>query len=194
MDAAAWGQLLALVAVIAITTPLLGSYLARVYGDGSAPGDRRVRPARTRHLPTCRRRRAARAAMDHLRPLGAGVQRGVHRVPVSAAAGARGLAAQPDRRGRGVTDDRVQHRRQLRDEHELAELQRRVDDERSDPDGRPRRAELRVRRGRHGCGDRLRARPGPAAIGHDRELLGGPHPHRDPGAAAPRLRRRDLSW
>jgi K+-transporting ATPase ATPase A chain len=40
MDAAAWGQLLALVAVIAITTPLLGSYLARVYGDGTAPGDR----------------------------------------------------------------------------------------------------------------------------------------------------------
>ena len=40
MDAADWGQLLALVAVIAITTPLLGSYLARVYGDESAPGDR----------------------------------------------------------------------------------------------------------------------------------------------------------
>ena len=40
MDAADWGQLLALVAVIAITTPLLGSYLARVYGDGTAPGDR----------------------------------------------------------------------------------------------------------------------------------------------------------
>jgi potassium-transporting ATPase potassium-binding subunit len=35
-----WLQLLAIVAVVAVTTRLLGPYLARVFGDGPAPGDR----------------------------------------------------------------------------------------------------------------------------------------------------------
>ena len=129
--------------------------------------------------------------MDRLRPIGPGVQRRVGRVPLRAPASAGVAAAQPDRCGRGFADDRVQHGGQLRDEHELAELRRRVDDEPPDADGRARRAELRVRGGRHGGGDRLRARSGPAAVGHDRELLGGPHPHGDPGAAAARVRRRN---
>ena len=42
----------------------------------------------------------------------------------------------------------VQHRGQLRDEHELAELLRRVDDEPPHADGRARGAELRLGRGR----------------------------------------------
>jgi hypothetical protein len=33
-----WLQLLAIVAVVAVTTRLLGAYLARVFGDGPAPG------------------------------------------------------------------------------------------------------------------------------------------------------------
>ena len=40
MSSAAWVQLVALVALLAVTTPVLGSYLARVFGDGPAPGDR----------------------------------------------------------------------------------------------------------------------------------------------------------
>ena len=40
MTAAAWTQLLVLIALLAISTPLLGTYMARVYGDGRAPGDR----------------------------------------------------------------------------------------------------------------------------------------------------------
>ena len=40
MTAAAWAQLLALIALLAISTPLLGSYMAKVYGAKRAPGDR----------------------------------------------------------------------------------------------------------------------------------------------------------
>jgi K+-transporting ATPase ATPase A chain len=40
MSAAAWGQLLLLIALLAVSTPLLGRYLASVFGGGKAPGDR----------------------------------------------------------------------------------------------------------------------------------------------------------
>ena len=35
-----WAQIGALVALLAISTPILGSYMAKVYGGGPAPGDR----------------------------------------------------------------------------------------------------------------------------------------------------------
>ena len=40
MSGAAWLQLLALLVLLAISTPLLGSYMAKVYGGAKAPGDR----------------------------------------------------------------------------------------------------------------------------------------------------------
>src|SRR5690348_7637928 len=44
MSGAAWAQLIALIVLLAISTPLLGSYLAKVYGGGKAPGDRIFHP------------------------------------------------------------------------------------------------------------------------------------------------------
>jgi potassium-transporting ATPase potassium-binding subunit len=44
MSGAAWLQLAALVALLLAGTRLLGAYLARVYGDGPAPGDRVFAP------------------------------------------------------------------------------------------------------------------------------------------------------
>ncbi|HVJ97807.1 MAG TPA: potassium-transporting ATPase subunit KdpA, partial [Acidimicrobiia bacterium] len=44
MSAAAWAQLLFLVGLLCISTPLLGNYLALVYGGGRAPGDRIFNP------------------------------------------------------------------------------------------------------------------------------------------------------
>ena len=44
MSASAWFQVLFLIALLAISTPLLGSYLAKVYGGGTAPGDRFFSP------------------------------------------------------------------------------------------------------------------------------------------------------
>jgi K+-transporting ATPase ATPase A chain len=54
MSAAAWLQLLCLIALLAISTPLLGSYLAKVYGEGSAPGDRAFLPVEHAIYRACR--------------------------------------------------------------------------------------------------------------------------------------------
>jgi K+-transporting ATPase ATPase A chain len=40
MTSSAWATLFALIALLAISTPLLGSYMAKVYGSKKAPGDR----------------------------------------------------------------------------------------------------------------------------------------------------------
>ena len=40
MTAAGWLQLLFLIGLLCISTPLLGRYMAKVYGGGAAPGDR----------------------------------------------------------------------------------------------------------------------------------------------------------
>ena len=84
----------------------------------------------------------------------------------------------------------VEHRGQLRDEHELAELRRRVDAQLPDADARARGAELRVRRLRHGDPRGAHPRPGPQAGQRHRQLLGRPHPHDPlhPPAALLRLR------
>ncbi|HTL86478.1 MAG TPA: potassium-transporting ATPase subunit KdpA [Acidimicrobiia bacterium] len=44
MSGAAWLQLLAVLVLLAISTPILGSYMAKVYGGGKAPGDRLFGP------------------------------------------------------------------------------------------------------------------------------------------------------
>ena len=77
--------------------------------------------------------------------------------------------------GAGAVGPLVQHRRVVRDEHELAVLRRRDDDVVLHADGRPGGAELRLRRRRH----RGRSSPSSAASPrrerHDaRQLLGRP--------------------
>src|SRR5215813_13476909 len=54
MSASAWLQLLCLIALLAISTPILGSYLAKVYGDGKAPGDRVFLPIENTIYRACR--------------------------------------------------------------------------------------------------------------------------------------------
>src|SRR6266576_1260533 len=44
MSGAAWAELIVLVALLALSTPLLGIYMAKVYGGGTAPGDRIFHP------------------------------------------------------------------------------------------------------------------------------------------------------
>ncbi len=54
MSAAAWGQLLVLVGVLAISIPLLGGYMAKVYGNEKAPGDRVFLPIERLIYRVCR--------------------------------------------------------------------------------------------------------------------------------------------
>ena len=73
----------------------------------------------------------------------------------------------------------VQHRRVVRDEHELAVLRRRDDDDELLADGRPGGAELRLGRRRHRGARRRHPRASRAALGHRaRQLLRRPHARR----------------
>ena len=63
--------------------------------------------------------------------------------------------------------DRPQHHRQLRHQHQLAVLRRRVHDVLPDADGRPGGAELRLGRGRHGRAGRRDPRVRPP---HDQRI------------------------
>ena len=54
MTAAAWAQLLLLIAFLALSTPLLGSYMAKVYGNKRAPGDAVFRPVENAIYRLCR--------------------------------------------------------------------------------------------------------------------------------------------
>jgi K+-transporting ATPase ATPase A chain len=53
MTGAAWFQFLFLIALLAISTPLLGRYLAKVFGGGKVPGDRVFRPIERLIYRTC---------------------------------------------------------------------------------------------------------------------------------------------
>ena len=44
MSPTAWAQLALVVVALAVAAPLLGRYLARVFGGGAAPGDRLFGP------------------------------------------------------------------------------------------------------------------------------------------------------
>ena len=107
-----------------------------------------------------------------------------------AAAPAAVAAAEPAGHGQRVARLVVQHRGQLRHQHQLAGLRRRADDELPDPDAGPGGAELPVRRHRHRrrhrADPRLRA---PFGQGH-RQRLGRPDPRDalDPAADLVRLR------
>src|SRR6266540_2158516 len=54
MTAAAWAQAIALVAALGICAPLLGRYLATVYGRGTTPGDRIFGPVERLIYRVCR--------------------------------------------------------------------------------------------------------------------------------------------
>ena len=54
MTAASWVQLLVLIVLIGISTPLLGGYMAKVYGNKKAPGDRVFGPLERAIYRLCR--------------------------------------------------------------------------------------------------------------------------------------------
>ena len=83
-------------------------------------------------------------------------------------------AAQPRRLEGRPPRHRVQHRLELRHQHQLAELRRRVDDVVPHADGRPGGAELRLRRRRHRHRRRADPRLHALRLGDDRQLLGRP--------------------
>jgi K+-transporting ATPase ATPase A chain len=54
MTVTAWAQLLFVIALLAVSTPLLGTYMAKVYGGGRAPADRLFLPVERAIYRVCR--------------------------------------------------------------------------------------------------------------------------------------------
>ncbi len=96
--------------------------------------------------------------------------------PLPLAAPSERPAAEPRRAGGRQLVGLHEHDSQLRDQHELAVLRRRVHDVVPEPDGRARGAELRLRGARHGRARRGHPRLRPALGEHRRQLLGRPLP------------------
>ena len=84
----------------------------------------------------------------------------------------------------------LQHGLVVRDEHELAVLRRRDDDDLLQPDGGTGGAELRLGRGRHLRRGRAHPRDRRPQRAHARQLLAGPRSHAALCAAADQRRRR----
>ena len=184
MSSYGWLQLGVLVALVLVSTPLLGAYMAGVFG-GRRAGRPPVPAGGARALPPPRRRSHAEQRVDHLRALAPRLQPRLGAGPLPAAERSRACCRSTRPTCRRAARAGVQHRGQLRHQHELAELRRRVDHESPHPDGRADGAELRLRRRGHRRRHRPRARARAPALGHDRELLGRPHAdgHTDPPPA-----------
>ncbi len=124
MSTSAWLQIAALVGLLLLGTRLLGPYLAKVYAGGAAPGDRVFLPLERLVY------RAARIDPEREQPWTVYARSVIAFSLVSvlglfALQRAPGLAAaQPDLGRVGAAVPRLQHRRQLRHQHQLAELRR----------------------------------------------------------------------
>ncbi len=189
MSGANWIQLFALVVAVVLVTRLLGPYLAKVFGGGTAPGDRFFLPVERAHLP--RRgvdpEREQRWTTYALSLLAFSVVSVVVLYLLAAAPGR--AAAEPDERRRPCRPRSRSTPRSASSRTRTGRTTRRVDDEPPHPDGRARGAQLRVGGGRR-WPSRSRSSAGSSGAGSDdaRQLLGRPRAHDDARPAAARVR------
>ena len=138
------------VVLLALAKPL-GAYMARVYEGQPFGLDRALGLARAPHLPSGPASSPDRGdGLEDLRGDDARLQPRRPARGVRPPAPAGHAAAEPARAGGRVAGLLVQHRGELRHEHELAGLWRRDDDELSHADAGPHRPELRLGGGGHG--------------------------------------------
>ena len=175
----------------AISIPLLGGYMAKVYGDGKAPGDRVFLPVERLDLPRLpgrsrtassagpsTRSRCSRSASSACSSCTrcSGCRPSLPFNPTHAPQVGEALSF--NTATSFVTNTNWQS---YSPESTLSNLTQMVG-----LDG----AELRLGRGRHGGHGRADPRARPAALRHDRQLLGRPHPHDAAHPPPDRVRRR----
>ena len=139
MSSYAWLQLGVLAAILLVTTPCPRRVHRRGLRRRQGARRPRVPPGRAARLPHLRRRpereqtwpvvRRSRCSRSASSPCSAS----------TCCSGSRATCRSTRPTRRRAAGARVQHRGQLRHQHELAELRRRVDDEPPHADGRPRR-------------------------------------------------------
>ena len=145
MRLSGWLQLAALGLALLIAARVLGTYIARVYSDRPLPEDRVFAPLERPIDPlTGVDSRSEQRWTAYARSVLA--FSAVSVLGLYALQRVQGpLPLEPDRRRGGPPRARVQHGGQLRHEHELADVRRRVDDEPPHADGRARRCRTSCR-------------------------------------------------
>ena len=106
MSTASWLQFVVLIALVGVTAPFIGRYMARVYDDSDrpAPGDRFFLRIERPIYRICRVDPEPRAALDRLRLLRPRVQRDLVADPLPAAAHPGLAAVQPHRHARPLAE------------------------------------------------------------------------------------------
>ena len=176
-----WLQILFFLLAIFLVTPLLGGYMARVFTRQRTWLDPVLRPLerlvyRLTGVDEAREMRWTEYAVALLlfSVVSMLVLYAMQRLQAL-------LPFNPQGFGRRRAGSRLQHRRVVHDQHQLAGVQRRVDDELLHADGRARVPQLRVGGGRHRGRHRLHPRHRAEGEGHDRQLLGRPGARRRSG-------------
>ena len=176
MNALSIGQILFYAVFLIVAGYPLGMYMARIYMNDGRDRDPLAGVSRARLLPGHPHRREARAGLEVLREVGGHLQ---HRLLRSRlrhlqAPGTSVPESGPSSRCRVA--HLAEHHRELRHEHELAVLRRRVHDVVPQPDGDPRRPAVRLGRGRDGRARRRHPRPVAQVDERARQLLARPLP------------------
>ena len=174
MNAHQWLELALYLGALVLVTKPLGLYLGRVLdANGRTWLDPVVRPLEKLTYWIFRVDPAKEQGWKQYTFAHAAFQPRELAVHLRDSAVAKFSAAEPATLRRAVGASRVQHRRQFHDEHELAELRRRIHDVVSLADGRADHPQLFFRRRRHRRRGGARARHR-AALGADhRQFLGG---------------------
>ena len=123
-----WMQILLYCAIVVALVRPLGGYMTRVFNGERTFISPLLQPGRDGPLCPRRRRRQTRAALAHLYGGHAAVQSGRLPAALRAPAPAGRVAAQSGWPVGCAGRPRLQHRRQLRHQHQLAELRRRKHD------------------------------------------------------------------
>ncbi len=161
MTAIHWGQLaLYTVLLAARSRSRSGSTWPRSTKAGAPGCTRSSARSRSAIYRVARHRRGRRAGLEALPARAARLQpRSASCCSTCILRAAGRPAAEPAGLARREAEPRLQHRRQLHDEHELAVVRRRDDDELPLADGRAHLPELRLGRRRHGRPRRADPRP-----------------------------------
>ena len=163
--------------LILVCTKPLGAFMAtRVRRTAHLPASGSP-VARSTHLQAHRREGGSGAALDPIHGRAAELQplRLPADLPAAARTGLSALQSSALQRGQCSSGPGVQHRDQLRHQHQLAGVLRRIDHELFRADGRPGGAELRFGGRRHRDCGRAYPRVRPAGKEDHRQLLGGRH-------------------
>ena len=166
--------LVVLLGTLLAAAALLAVHLQRVYEGRPGRALGWLRPVERSIYRAAARRPRARHALGSVRARRPRVLPRLGALPLRAPARSGRPAAESGGHAGRPPRPRVQHRRLVRDQHELAVLLARAHHELPHADARPGGAELRLRRRRHGRRRRGRARVLPLGEPGHRQLLGRP--------------------